>query len=152
MTSTSQQNNNPACDLILSLLTQDTPVYFKAGGPSMTPTIRDGETVQVRPVLPADLSSGSILLFRKHNRLILHRLIRQDIRTGELLLTGDAALRGCDRVNPSDIVGLAASVQRDECPVLLDTPRHRLYGRIRHMMRPLRRLIWSRHHTGTSAC
>jgi signal peptidase I len=63
-------------DRIVSLLEQDTPATFRASGPSMNPTIRDGEPVRVRPFQAGDLRPGALLLYRKNRRLVLHRLIR----------------------------------------------------------------------------
>ena len=36
--------------IIEQLLERRTPATFRAGGPSMNPTIRDGESVRIRPL------------------------------------------------------------------------------------------------------
>ncbi len=135
--------------LIFSLLTQNTPVSFTAGGPSMTPTIRDGELVQIRAIRPGDLRPGAIVLGRHKGRPILHRLVRIDSRTKELLLAGDASLRGADRAAAADIAGIATAVRRNGRLMPLDTRAQRAAGMLRYRLRPLRRLIWGRHHTHT---
>ena len=130
-----------APELVLNLLKQNTPVCFNAGGPSMTPVIRDGDTVQVRPLKPGDLRCGAILLHLKNGRPVLHRLIRKETQTGHLFFTGDAALRGEDRMTEQDVAGIATRVLHAGRPTLLDTPVARLRGMLRYRLRPLRRLI-----------
>jgi hypothetical protein len=139
--------------LVFNLLMQNTPVSFTAGGPSMTPTIRDGELVQVRPLRPGDLRPGAIVLGRHKGRPILHRLIRIDSRTKELLLAGDASLRGTDRAAADTVAGIATAVRRNKCLMPLDTRAQRAAGMLRHRLRPLRRLLRGRchpPHAGTS--
>jgi len=133
-------------NIAISLLEQNTPVCFNAGGPSMVPTLRDGEPVQVHPIQPEALREGAILLYRKHGRLILHRLIRRNRKSNELLLVGDAALRGQDRVSAEEIIGVATAVQRRGRSLPLNTKTARLRGMLRYGARPLRRLIWGRIH------
>ena len=54
-------------------------VRFRVKGVSMQPLLRNGrDEVEVRPVDPATVRPGDILLFRYRGRHILHRLIRQD--------------------------------------------------------------------------
>ena len=116
----------------------------------MFPVIRDGDPVQVRPIRPEDLRCGSILLYRKNGRPVLHRLVRRLAGTGELMLTGDAALQGEDPVVESEIAGIATAVQRASRPIALDTPAQRRVGLLLYRLRPLRRLIWGHQHADTS--
>lgn len=124
--------------VIAGLLEKNTPACFRAGGPSMSPTIRNGETVSVRPVAPNDLRPGAVLLYRKNGRLVLHRLVRKKT---DLFFCGDAALNGLECVAPADILGTATAVQREGRTVALNTPINRLAGIIRYRLRPLRRLF-----------
>lgn len=133
-------------EIILDLLRQHTPVRFQANGPSMTPTIRGGEQVLVRPLESSELRPGAILLYRKNNRLVLHRLIKNDRRTGSLCFTGDAALDGDEAVDFSDVIGIAESVSRDGRDIPLNSACARIKGRIRYALRPMRKLLFRRHH------
>ncbi len=108
----------------------------------MSPTILDGETVRIRPLRPADLRRGAILLYRKNGQPVLHRLLRKNAKTGALFFSGDAALHGQDRVDARDLAGIATAVQREGCTLPLNTPAHRLRGSLRYHLRPLRR-IWA---------
>ena len=120
--------------VITGLPKQNTPVCFKAGGPSMTPTIRDGDSVRIRPLAPGDLRPGAILLYRKNNRLVLHRLVR---KSEALLFCGDAALDGLEAVDSDDVLGVAVSVDN----TALDSPAQRFRGMLRYRLRPLLREI-----------
>jgi hypothetical protein len=133
--------------IVLSLLRDNTPVSFAAHGPSMNPTVRDGETVQVQPIRPAHLRPGAILLYPHNGRLVLHRLVRIDRGTGRCLLTGDATLSGTESVSANTVEGVAQWVQRGGKVLRLDSRRARLLGRTRFALRPLRRLaaaLWRR--------
>ena len=127
--------------IIEELLSQHTPVVFRAGGPSMNPTIRDGESVRIRPLQAGDLRPGSILLVRKNNRLVLHRMIRRDSKTGSLSIVADAATDGGEGVAPDDILGVAEWMQRGKRMRRLDSATSRMAGLARHALRPLRRVV-----------
>lgn len=130
-----------AQEIIAGLLSRRTPVSFRAGGPSMNPAIRDGETVHVRPLQAGDPRPGAVVLHRKTARLVLHRLVRRDPRTGACFIAADAALAGGDQVPAADILGVAEWVRRGERIRRLDGPASRMAGRIRHALRPLRRAL-----------
>lgn len=126
--------------IIETLLRQHTPVAFHAHGPSMNPTIRDGQCIRVLPVSGERLKPGSVILYPSHGRLAVHRLIHRATRTAQWFVAADAALRGGDWVPLSDILGVAESVIRDGREVRLDTRRARWAGRLRFYTRPLRSL------------
>ena len=133
--STKTQSNQA---LVSRLLEQDTPVGFRAGGPSMTPTLRDGDRVRVRPLASGDLRRGAICLYRKNGRLVLHRLVRKNEM---LFFCGDAALEGLEAVDSGDVLGIATMVERAGKSVALDTPFARRRGLLRYRLRPLRRRL-----------
>lgn len=126
--------------IIEELLRQRTAVRFRAGGPSMSPAIRDGELVHVQSPNPGALPPGSIVLYRMNGRLALHRIIRRE-KTGRHLVAGDAATAGGDWIPAADILGLAEWVQRGDRKHRLDTCRARWTGLARHALRPIRRLL-----------
>ncbi len=138
---------DPACDnarvrtIVTALLTQHTPVTFAPRGPSMTPLIRDGDIVAVRPVTMDGTRAGHILLYQRHNRLILHRMIRRNRKTGYYLLAADAALSGADHIDGTAILGVATTVTRAGRTKSLDDTRARLAGLTRYYTRPIRRLV-----------
>ena len=128
-------------DIVEGLLGQLTPVAFRAGGPSMNPIIRDGESVRIRPLQAGDLRLGSVVLCRKTGRLVLHRMIRRKPNGDAVYIVADAALAGGDWVAKTDILGIAEWVRRGERIYRLDGARNRLSGMARYGLRPLRRAL-----------
>lgn len=51
-------------------------VQFSAPGHSMHPTLKQGDTLIIDPVQPADLTIGDIVLYRRDDRLFAHRLVK----------------------------------------------------------------------------
>jgi hypothetical protein len=126
--------------IIESLLRQQTPVAFHAHGPSMHPTIRDGECIRVLPRSIAPLNTGCVILYRIHGRMAAHRAIQRNKRMDQWLVAADAALLGGDWIPAADILGVAESVVRNGREVPLDTRRARWAGLLRYHTRPLQRL------------
>ncbi len=127
-------------EIVESLLQQHTTVTFQAQGLSMTPAIRAGDLVHVRPAAGPDLRRGSVVLYRNHGRLILHRLVACDRQAARVRTAADAALAGGDWIPVADILGVAESVRHGDRLQRLDTAPARLAGLLRYALRPLRRL------------
>lgn len=132
--------------IITSLLAQNTPVIFRAGGPSMTPTLRDGEPVQVRPLRPEDLRRGALLLYEKNGRTVLHRMVQFNRRSGTAWMTGDAALSGTEQIPQTAFIGIAQGVLRAGKTRRLDSPLARWLGLARFALRPLRKWALTQSH------
>ena len=138
--------------IIEELLQRRTPATFRAGGPSMNPTIRDGESVRIRPLRAGDPPPGAVALYRRHNRLVLHRLLRRDPETGAFRAEADAAAAGGEWIAEADLLGIAEWVRRAGRVRRLDGPIARRAGLLRHALRPLRRALWNfrqTHHAQT---
>ncbi|MBP7275914.1 MAG: hypothetical protein KBA51_06905 [Kiritimatiellae bacterium] len=127
-----------AARTVRALMEQGSPVTFQAGGRSMHPVIRDGDTVRVRPAGPDDFRRGAVMLFAVRERLILHRLLRQESRSGMCVMAGDARLGSEEILPASDIHGVAEWVRRGERLIRLDTFRARQWGLMRRRIRTLR--------------
>ena len=141
-------------EIIATLLRQHTPVSFRAGGASMDPTIRDGESVFIRPVSEGAIPIGSVILYAIYGRITVHRCVFNGKRTNRFFTVGDAAVEGGDWVPVSDILGVAESVCRSGKIRRLDTRRARWAGMVRYALRPLRRALWNyrqTHHAQTPA-
>ncbi|HOD99895.1 MAG TPA: S24/S26 family peptidase [Kiritimatiellia bacterium] len=139
--------------IIAELLRQQTPVTFRARGPSMKPTIRDGSQLHCLPA-PARLPRGSIVLYTFCGRLCAHRLLRHDRHTRRMYVVGDAALTGGRWLPAESVLGVvvAARDERRERPLATRAARWR--GLLRHVLRPARRWVhrWrQRLHALTSA-
>jgi hypothetical protein len=128
--------------LVEELLTQGDQVVFAASGPSMTPVIQSGEKVLVAPIHSHRIMRGSIILFKKHNRLILHRFIRYE-KNGRLRIAADAALQGIENVPQEHVIGIAMEKAMLEKQSIkrLNHSVSRWGGILRYYLRPLRRCI-----------
>lgn len=129
--------------IIDALLTQKTPVIFRAHGPSMYPAIRDGDDVGIRPCGVDPLPRGGVVLYRAHDRLVLHRLTAPPTRNTPAWAVADASLEGGEAVEARNILGMAKWVQRHGRTRRLDTWMARWRGLAWHWTRPARR-AWAR--------
>jgi signal peptidase I len=116
------------------LLREGYSVRFQAKGASMYPTIEDGEKVVVEPVAPTQIKWGDIILYRRHEGMIAHRVIGigsdYDRATTQssalslcdvLLLRGDASDFPDEPVEVSRVLGKVVAVERSDRKVQLDT-------------------------------
>ena len=109
-----------ACDLLRSGLA----IRFSAPGTSMSPIIRDGETIRVQPVDRNEICRGDILLYRWERGVRAHRVAA--IEAGEqgrpvFILRGDAGGED-EHVPAKKILGRVTSVERDGRPIRLRGP------------------------------
>jgi signal peptidase I len=109
--------------IVAELLMSGQQVRFPAPGKSMQPTIRDGEVVTVEPLSPSDVRKGDIILYRRGEGLIAHRVIRimkgpGTARSSAIASYGMFVLRGdastaCDLpVEPGQVLGRVVAVER----------------------------------------
>lgn len=100
-------------DVSAALLTEGYGVRFRAGGGSMTPAIGDGDVITVKPIAPASLAPGRVIVYRDCDRVFAHRIVdvRADrTRPEHIIVRGDAA-RDCDApIAPSQVLGEVVSV------------------------------------------
>ena len=74
------------------LLADGNFVRFEARGASMSPAIRDGETVLVRPAVLADLHLGDVVLVKSSWGFRLHRLVNIDREQDLFVTRGDCGV------------------------------------------------------------
>ena len=61
-----------------SVLQAGVSLQFQARGSSMTPAIRDGDTLLITPIRAHDLWVGQIVLCQtENNRYVVHRIVRR---------------------------------------------------------------------------
>lgn len=128
-----------AREIVEALLRQHAPVAFQAFGPSMNPTILDGDVVSIHPLDANAVRRGSVVLFRICGRIAVHRVVSIDKRTQRIFAVGDAAVAGGDWIPADDVLGVAESARRGETVHRMDTRRARWGGLLRFYLRPLRR-------------
>src|ERR1700721_3391300 len=89
------------------LLASGSGIRFQARGASMSPAIRDGEIVHVRPVVPGELRRGELVLIRVEGRICLHRLVVADAKRDVFITRGDCGLQDDPAVRGEGILGVA---------------------------------------------
>lgn len=82
-------------------------VRFEARGASMSPAIRDGEMVHVRPAVLTELRVGDIVLVKSDGGFRLHRLVTVDVDRDVFVARGDCGLEDDPAVRGVEILGIA---------------------------------------------
>jgi hypothetical protein len=105
-------------DVGLALLREGQAVRFRAAGLSMEPSIHDGDAITVVPVPLEKVRRGDVLLYRRDERLLAHRVLGR-VRGVDALLRvrGDAPGWEEERVPESDVLGRVEAVEREGRPV-----------------------------------
>ncbi|MFZ0394839.1 MAG: S24/S26 family peptidase [Terracidiphilus sp.] len=105
------------CDLAADVALASGSVRLRVTGSSMLPALRAGDLVTVERCSLEEFEPDAMVLFRRGDGLVLHRLVR---KTGDSVLTrGDSLPRYDEPVGTSAIVGRAVSVLRNGRPVNL---------------------------------
>lgn len=109
--------------LAAEILTSGGTFRFRATGGSMTPFIKDGDILEVRPVATAAIRRADVVLYRReqHGGLVAHRVV--DLNPGSphvLSLQGDASLFDKETVASTSVLGRVVNVQRNDKVMTLD--------------------------------
>ena len=81
----------------------------------MHPAICHGDVLTVRPVAPSHITPGSVAVYRRFDRLFVHRVLRidaDDSGAAVFALRGDAASGWDAPVTVSQILGTVVKVER----------------------------------------
>jgi hypothetical protein len=99
-------------ELCADLLCAGVAVRFTASGPSMAPTIRDGEVVTVEPARPHELVAGDVVLYAGRRGLTAHRVVSR-LRGPEpaFLARGDAPGSTEELVRGGQMLGRVRKVE-----------------------------------------
>lgn len=114
--------------LIPELLEKGVAIRVKVGGFSMFPFIRKGDTAIINRVDFKVLEKGDVVLFRKGNKYIAHRLLKH---YGERILTkGDTAEKADEPVKSEDYLGIILQVIRKGKQINLYSNQNKVYSRL----------------------
>jgi hypothetical protein len=137
-------------DLCTDLLDRGYHVRFRAPGRSMYPTIREGETITVKPILSKDVRKEDILLCRLEGSLIAHRVARIE-RSGDdaphFILRDDTVGISYETVEAGQVLGRVVCVERNGRTVDPNSTRSRMRLAIHRAGSRLERL-WFRRSAG----
>jgi hypothetical protein len=118
-------------ELSAEILRAGKAVRFRARGASMSPLVRDGDVVLVRPVEARAVREGDVVLCAdERGRLLLHRVIRRRAGPGGVCLTvqGDSVEQPDGEIAGAQLYGRVAAVEREGVWMAADRPVLRLLG------------------------
>lgn len=93
--------------VVRPLLAQGLSVRFHARGASMSPAIRDGEVVEVTPVIVTELRKDDIVLAKSNFGFQLHRIVMADPVNDVFITRGDCGQEDDPALKAEQILGLA---------------------------------------------
>src|SRR5215471_11207024 len=94
-------------EVLRPLLEQGLSVRFQARGASMSPAIRDGEVVEVTPVMVTKLRKDDIVLAKTNHGFRLHRIVLADRAMDRFVTKGDCGQEDDPPLKGDQILGLA---------------------------------------------
>src|SRR5689334_20974594 len=94
-------------EIIRDLLHQGLHVRFQARGASMSPTIRDGDIVEVTPVIVSKLRKDDIVLAKTNDGFRLHRIVSADSDRDAFITRGDCGVEDDPALTGEQILGRA---------------------------------------------
>jgi hypothetical protein len=111
--------NEQFAQLMTAVLDQGKPIRFNAKGVSMSPFIKDGDTVTIAPIGRRRPVLGDVLAFNHPERgeLLVHRVVAR--KADRYLMKADHGRHPDGWISPGDVIGLLAAVQRGEQRVWL---------------------------------
>ncbi len=94
-------------EVIRELLSQGLYVRFQARGGSMSPAIRDGEMVEITPVIVSKLRKDDIVLAKSNEGFRLHRIVHAKHSMDAFVTKGDCGQENDQMLRGAQILGLA---------------------------------------------
>ena len=130
-------------DQVRQRLAEGKSVIIPVKGNSMMPFLKEGERLVLvpfeLPIEQQDLRKGTIVLAKKDDQMLLHRVVK--IKGKRIWLAGDANLVQHEGVELSDILALVDSVIREDKSFRLNKRTTNIMGMLWYWARPLRRII-----------
>jgi hypothetical protein len=123
------------------MLSSGENVELRVNGVSMQPYLRDGKDVVVlSPLSSTGLTKGQIVLFRYHDRYLLHRIVK--CKEKDLVMQGDGSYNCKEEALPSDVIGIVHTIIRPNGKTVSTSSFWaQLYWRCWYFLRPVRRYL-----------
>lgn len=102
----------------------------------MSPLLRDGDVVWVRPVEPGSVEVGDVVLCSPGDsppgRVVVHRVVRRRTLSGGLsfVVQGDRVAQPDGMIPGAQVYGRVAAIEREGRQIEMDRPLVRLLGRL----------------------
>ncbi len=108
---------------------------FTARGGSMHPFIQSADTLVVRPIDPADIRVGDVVLYESsEGRMLVHRVVAlSECPVRRLLVQGDSLPHPDGWIDSSQAIGILAACERRGKSISVNPPVQRLLARLRWM-------------------
>jgi len=122
--------------LYINLLREGYVIRSLAVGESMSPCIKKGDLLVVKPIALEEAGIGEIVAFRKdesHRILTTHRVVARGKDRGQryLITQGDSNVYRDFPLSPQDVLGQVVGIKRKDQVISLESPFHRLHGYLR---------------------
>ena len=119
--------------LFINLLREGHAIRCVAVGVSMSPCIKKGDLLMVKPIAFEEAEIGEIVAFRRdesQSGLTTHRVIQKGKELGRryLITKGDRNLYRDFPLSPQEVFGKVVGIERKGQLISLETPFYRLRG------------------------
>ncbi len=119
--------------IFINLLREGYEIRSLAAGESMSPCIKKGDLLVVKPIGFEEAGIGEIVAFRKeesHSVLTTHRVVARGKDEGQryLITKGDRNIYRDLPLSPQDVLGKVVGIERKGQLISLETPSYRLRG------------------------
>jgi signal peptidase I len=125
-----QLKNKSGIELSLHLFNTNNAITLRLSGYSMFPFLREGDVGHIQKCEIDLLKTGDVVVFKHHDKMIAHRLLKKEIINAKLLLItkGDTSLKPDASFDDELYVGKLVSFTRNEKKVNLQTVFNYWYG------------------------
>lgn len=122
---------SPFHKLLFDIAQKGINLKIPVWGYCMSPFIRHGDVVIIKPMNEAEVSIGDIVVFLYRHRMFVHRLISKYQKKGKtvLLTKGDSFPHFDQPISPEDVLGKVVAIDRGKRKINLDNA----FGRITNL-------------------
>jgi hypothetical protein len=105
-------------------------ISLRVHGTSMLPWVQPGDVALVRQTSPENIRCGDVVLFRRENHLVVHRIVekRGSLEEAQFFAKGDAHPNSDGRVEEKELLGRVVRLYRGRKRIDLEAPRHLALG------------------------
>ena len=105
--------NEVRCNLAAEALRSSGRLRLRATGVSMLPTLWPGDVLTVQRLSAGEAEPGEIVLYMRHGRLFVHRIVsRNRRRDGALITRGDCMPADDPPVGRNELLGKVTGIER----------------------------------------
>ncbi len=107
-------------------------VLLRTYGSSMLPWMRPGDISRVRRTNVENVRCGDLVLFRRHNRLLVHRIVDERVKLGvrQVSAKGDAHPDSDGWLEMDELLGRVVVIYRRSRHIRLETRSQVALGRV----------------------